>query len=367
MSVCKASWFCGVLMVAASAFAQEKVPFEDEPQAAGVAEAAASATPAPPSRCGDCTGVAACSVGCPSACGAGGRFYVIAEGQFLKLDRPSDRVLIVANRATYPVRTDGEPVLNTGDMSFDTEAGPRLTLGYYLSPCSAVEVTYFGLHNWNTSAEVTGDDNLSLPGDAAFAARADFFDVSRMQVFYGATLNNAELNYYRRVGCTNFSVLAGLRYIRFNESLDIRGSGAENSASDYLIDAKNNMFGPQLGARWRKQWCRFGIEAVDKIGLLGNSAQQHTLLADNNNTVLLRDTAHYVSHAAFVNELNLTATVCLLKNLHARAGYSFLWIDGIARAPDQLDFTDTTDSSTGLVSNKSAFLHGANLGIEYRR
>ena len=43
-----------------------------------------------------------------------------------------------------------------------------------------------------------------------------------------------------------------------------------------------------------------------------------------------------------------------------------IWLDGLALAPNQWDFTNTAASGTSLVGGGSLFLHGANLGVERR-
>ena len=42
------------------------------------------------------------------------------------------------------------------------------------------------------------------------------------------------------------------------------------------------------------------------------------------------------------------------------------YISGVALAPNQWDFTDTTTSGTGVRGAGGLFLHGANLGLEAR-
>ncbi len=49
-----------------------------------------------------------------------------------------------------------------------------------------------------------------------------------------------------------------------------------------------------------------------------------------------------------------------------RAGYNFIWLAGVALAPDQYDFSDTAASGSHLVNGGGIFLHGANLGLERR-
>ena len=49
-----------------------------------------------------------------------------------------------------------------------------------------------------------------------------------------------------------------------------------------------------------------------------------------------------------------------------RAGYNLMWIEGVATAPDQLDFTDTAQSGTIVQTKGGEFFHGVNLGLEAR-
>lgn len=49
-----------------------------------------------------------------------------------------------------------------------------------------------------------------------------------------------------------------------------------------------------------------------------------------------------------------------------RAGYNLIWIDGLALAPNQFDFSDTSVSGSNLVSGGGIFMNGANLGLEAR-
>jgi hypothetical protein len=43
-----------------------------------------------------------------------------------------------------------------------------------------------------------------------------------------------------------------------------------------------------------------------------------------------------------------------------------LWVNGVAFAPDQLDFTNTAASGTTLNHNGSIFFQGINAGFAFR-
>jgi hypothetical protein len=84
------------------------------------------------------------------------------------------------------------PVLSTNDLNFDLTGGARVLVGWRPAHCgancSAWELSYFGLYDWQASARVEGlsfDDepanNLSIPGDLGFTAN-DFAKTLRPSV-----------------------------------------------------------------------------------------------------------------------------------------------------------------------------------------
>ena len=68
----------------------------------------------------------------------------------------------------------------------------------------------------------------------------------------------------------------------------------------------------------------------------------------------------------FIGDVNLSAIYRLTEVWGIRAGYNLIWIDGLALAPNQFDFTNTETSGTLLASGGGIFMHGANLGLEAR-
>ncbi len=72
------------------------------------------------------------------------------------------------------------------------------------------------------------------------------------------------------------------------------------------------------------------------------------------------------SKLAVVGDLAINGRVRITDSLFLEGGYFLMWITDLARAPDQLDFTDTPTSGTTLVNNSTAFLHGGNVGLEVR-
>ena len=69
---------------------------------------------------------------------------------------------------------------------------------------------------------------------------------------------------------------------------------------------------------------------------------------------------------AFVGDINTSVIYRLTEVWGIRAGYNLIWIDGLALAPNQFDFSTDTGAGSRLVSGGGIFMHGANLGLEAR-
>ena len=308
----------------------------------------------------------ACDAGCsasqpdcqlPAPCAAGNACaYVKVDAMFLQLDRAKLPVL-TTNQNT------GATVLSMSDLNFRTEGGPRLTIGGLIDECTTAEVVYFGLYDWHASAGATGANDLRLPGDLAFASH-DFYGADAANATYTARLHNAEINGWRDVDCTCLSIMAGLRYINFQERFGLRLTDVDLTSADYNVGTENSLIGAQIGGRLHGKCGAFGLELTSKTGVFNNSARQNTFVSDVGAPAALRDSITNGNHTAFVSELELLGSVCLTNHISARAGYEFMWIAGIARSPDQLDFTDTATSGTALNTSGTAFVHGATVGLE---
>ncbi len=283
-----------------------------------------------------------------------------ADALFLHLDR--------GTRNAVPVviaEFEAETRLTTHDPTFNMQVGPRLAFNLWLDSQRSLETVYFGLHQWNSSREVADDNNLSLPGDLPLATQ-DFFMADRMRLDYRSEIHNAEVNYWHRIGCSRVHVLAGFRYFNLDERFNINSQDGDTGTSDYRINARNHLYGGQLGARWEATMGQLDLNFFGKAGIYGNSAGQNTFMGDLDNTFVLRDFDTTGSRTAFIGELGFNATWKFTERLAARAGYQLMWIEGVARAADQLDFTDTQLSGSALVFDQGAFLHGAHVGLEAR-
>jgi hypothetical protein len=293
--------------------------------------------------------------------------YGYAEAIFWsRVNRNSDQPVVILTQdsgGNYP----GPTVLTTGDLaSSDANPGLRVMLGWKQDCDSAIELTYFGLWDLNSSRTVTGPDDLAIPGDLGLAS-LDFFAADRMVVTYQSQLNNFEVNYVRDCCGSDWQWLVGFRYLNLDEVFNIQSTDVNTGTSNYHIGTRNNLFGAQIGARMVRHCNRWGWDATGKIGLFGNDAEQHQFVSDFPPGFFLRpprsDSAGQVS---MVTDFNVSIVYKLNCTWSIRAGYNVMWIEGVATAPDQLDFTDTLTSGSSVVSNGGLFLHGANVGLEAR-
>jgi hypothetical protein len=94
-----------------------------------------------------------------------------------------------------------------------------------------------------------------------------------------------------------------------------------------------------------------------------NFARQSTLMRDDNNTVLFRDFTTEGREIAFVGDMNFNLAYDLRPNVAVTAGYYLLYVGGVALAPEQLDFTTTATSGSGINVDGGAFYHGPSVGL----
>lgn len=290
------------------------------------------------------------------------RWYGSVDALWLQLDHGSN-----GNTPVILNSTTGESLLGTYDLTYPMAAGPRLSLGRRLGDGAAVELLYFGLNYWDSSRTVVGDNDLRIPGDLGLAT-FDFFNADQLSVSQNATIDNVEVNFWAPTGSSPFGLAAGFRYLNLDERFQISGLDSDTGASRYAIATRNDLFGAQLAARYRRMQLaggRLGLESYAKAGIFGNSVGMNQLVTDFENTFVARNTAVSAGRAAFVGDIGLTGLVRVTDSINIRLGYSLIWVEGVARAANQLDFTDTATSGTAFNYGQGAFMQGVTAGFEF--
>jgi hypothetical protein len=251
------------------------------------------------------------------------------------------------------------PAVSSTDLDFDWQAGPSFLLGYRPTPMDAWELSYFGINDWSDRVTPQGS-SFSLPGNLGLAIGA----ADSTTVNYTSRIDNAELNYLWHHDCPNLMWLAGFRYFHVGEQLDITSTFTGLGNSDYDVRSANDLFGGQLGARLRYCCTHFEGDITAKAGAYDNSVGQQQNVEDLG--ISIRDAGHHEAVWAFVGDIGLNGSYYFCKNWSAMAGYNVMWVDGLALAPNQLDFTDNTNSGGGLNHQGSIFYQGAHVGIGCR-
>jgi hypothetical protein len=293
--------------------------------------------------------------------------YVWAEGLILSRDNQSDDQPLALDLNTNDV------LLGTDDLDFDWTGGLRLGYGTRVCDCLSVELGYLGAYDLSASDGVELAGGLMLPGVLGVQVN-NFFGADTADVEYESDLHSLEANlvccsccYDGGCGGRSWEWLAGLRFISFDEEFGITLIDPLESTTVYSVDTDNDLFGPQIGARTRHIRGRWNWEATGKAGMYVNHMEQHQApIVDFPNFVFRTRRGGADTDVAFVSDLNFSIIYQLSRVWGLRTGYNLIWLEGVALAPDQLDFTNTLASGRGLDDDGGVLLHGVNIGLEAR-
>jgi hypothetical protein len=293
--------------------------------------------------------------------------YTWAEGLLMWRDNQSTNRPVVINLNTQ------DTLIGAGDLNFDAGWGIRAGFGIHRCDDLGWEFEYLGLFDQSAGRSVELADELALPGDLGLSTN-NFFFADEVSVHYSSQVNSAEVN---RVccccccdgpcSCQWVEWLYGFRYLNLHEDLSIVSTDLQEGTSHYDVDTNNNLFGVQVGSRARRSRGRWSWEGTGKAGIFGNAAEQHSdPIVDFPAFVVRPGRSESAGNVAFVGDLNLTAIYQLNAVWGVRLGYNLIWIEGVALAPDQLDFANTTTSGSGIDTDGGVLLHGVSAGLEAR-
>ena len=257
------------------------------------------------------------------------------------------------------------PIFSSNQFSFDFTAGGRVHLNLMGPSGIQYQGVYMKMGDWVTNNDILGSNNLRLPGDIATDPNLpDFFGADEMVYHYVSGLQSAEFNVIYPFG--NFQFLAGYRYIELDETLGLTSFDLDTgSFGTFDTTVFNQMHGGQIGILG--QWELFGLINFDfdaKFGIFSDFVHQHQVINDLGLT--FRDTTGHENTAAYVTELGLVGVVPLGPTFSIRCGYNVMFIDRVALAPDQMDFTNTTDSGSSAQQKNDLVVQGVVLGIDAR-
>jgi hypothetical protein len=345
-----------------------------------------------------------------------------AEADVLLLQRSTAHKQVLTQTPVIFTIAGAQLVVNvelqtTRSFNFGYEPGMRINLGRHLGTDlinrdHTLEFMYYGLQDWDDSHQVVSDRidtflpdaegglapvmlgrlNSPFPLEVGGFNRADVHHIQN-----SSTFNNFELNYRirRRLGrgrlvgwpdgswteectpgCTP-SMLLGLRYISLDDRFNWLSTGAiENLDTGvttpmlgvYKTHTSNDLLGLQIGGDLVYRWCRASLGARGKAGLYGNANQQTTHLStqDGYGIFLLPQSDYKLNEQrmSFVGEFGFVGTWQVSRNVALKATYDFIWVQGIALAPEQLAFD--LDAKPRVNDSGNLLFQGLGLGCEVR-
>ena len=298
--------------------------------------------------------------------------YALAEALFWQRDNQA------FNRPLGVNVGDGATVLETNDLQFPVAAGVRTFYGQRSPEDGGWELGYFGVYG-QTATNVQGGTpptfvQLPDPLGGNLTEDGEFLTGK-----YSSVLNSAEVNLFATdsdwiddpAGWATVDWLAGFRYVGVEEdaslTTDCCQMGGQYLVVPYRARTRNNMFGGQLGVRGRRAWDRWAVEGWAKAALMGVAQEQiQDPIFDYTGFQQRPALSRSGGEVGFVGDLTMSAVYRITDVWGIRAGYSLLWLDGLALAPDQFDFATDAGAGTQLVNSSGIFYHGANLGLEAR-
>jgi hypothetical protein len=263
--------------------------------------------------------------------------------------------------SSAPLLTDpagATTLANAGAFGFNWDAGPRLAIGRQLDACTDIELVYFGIYHMQATAVVPGPGMIVNSPLVGTSFKAD----------YRSSINSFEAN-LRHWMNGPIALLAGFRYVNWHETLEttfaqgaVVATPGPTAAASVLTN--NNLYGGQIGAEWQRSICgRYGINAYGKAGLFANEAYTRGTIAVGPGTAALAATDFGV---AFVGEVGVVGIYQVTDRLSLRLGYTVMWLEGLALAPDQVARINFTAGSATTQSSGGVFLHGVIAGAHWR-
>jgi hypothetical protein len=264
---------------------------------------------------------------------------------------------------------NGTSLLETDDLIFDHEMTPRLTLTLHVNPELVYEVCYFNIDDWAAAAVVVDDGDISVSSPNILL---DTFNAARFD--YRSEFTSIESNIRWRM-MKRVTLLAGLRFMEMTDGFEQTDNfpGLQTFAPSYTIATRNRLMGGQFGGIF--SLLRFGPVCLDgfaKWGYFINEAEHN--MHDVLNLGFGNLEAFNTENTSIV-EAGLNVSCCFGQHVRAWAGYSALWLNGVATAPSQIPGNDLLGNggvaalgpigARGVDVTDNIRIDGFNAGLEF--
>jgi hypothetical protein len=268
-----------------------------------------------------------------------------------------------SNFATVILDTaTGTPVFNTSQIDLGADIGPMLQLVRTFESGWGLDVRYFGLDNWNDSYIQT-----AAPGQQFLENfnGLTFGDIDQFETTYGSDLHSLEANLRREWG-ESVTVFAGYRMLELDEFFRIQARNVlpqDPSIEESQTRSTNYLYGFQLGAETLLIGTdNFRLDVTGRAGVFGNHVSQTMFVRDNGFEYPVQTLSD--DEAAFVGDLVFTGALRLTDYLSLRGGAQFMWVDGVALAPEQTQVNDFRAGTYAIDNDDDVFYYGGFAGLE---
>lgn len=311
-------------------------------------------------------------------------FDISADGVFLARTKGS---------SDFAFSSDGinGPRVLTADMvDLDTlQAGLGIQANIQTGVGSNLEIVYFGLNDWEESAQVTSNSPqfFSFISNFGQLPPNGFDDSDRSLVHridYASELHNGEINLRRRWaephGFWQGSFLGGVRYMDIDENARFTAAGPNNNGQaangpnffDYSVNTRNALVGFQLGGDlWYNVMPGIKLGGELKSGVYNNSTNQDTtIFASSLSNPALTEFASD-DDAAYITQLSAQLWYRLNYSLAFKTTYQLMYIDGVSLATENFNslppsvFLPNSGRVVSINHDAEIVYQGFTVGAEY--
>lgn len=293
-------------------------------------------------------------------------FSITGDFAYFKREQGNDHKLIIDSSTTDC--SCHFPSCKTKGLVHDFKFQPGFKVAAtYFTDQVVWDLSYLWLNNWEKSCSRTS------PGALIFSVKNpgitnDFDGADYGEAKYSCDFQNCELNFfhYNASRFENFftsAYLVGLRYMSLKEALDVSFTNGSNRSS-YKVHAMNHIPAIQVGGllAWRPtKTITWDIILMAGVGF--DAGEQKTYLGDLNNTVTVRDYEESGFSTPLVTEGSVRLTYQPASYVNFHAAYQFIYLNGVALAPDQLVKSNSTDHVYRAIG--APLIHGLTAGLTW--
>ncbi len=264
------------------------------------------------------------------------------------------------------------PQLNYDGLDYGFAFGGRVTGRYYIGPQESIELraTYNG--SWDDNTVSNGRFGFSAGPFGPGPANGNVTVANSLTIDSESELFSGEANWWTELaceGCTRWDLMAGVRYVQFDEDLTgsfanpiIPGGGPASVASS----TENTFIGAQLGGAIHRDFSDRFTFTLSLKAMIGNVTREASVSDAN----VFAGGTHSASSEDEEIVWGLDADIGVKMRVTSRiaitAGYNFFFLDNVLRAHDAMDFTN---SVTGAVQAQQKtdqlIVHSLFLGVNF--